>query len=118
MNQKPQGKAKPIEPTDGPRAHAGDSVYFNHAEHGAMSGKVLAAGAHGCTVKCDKGKHHKVRWNDMHGHKQRMERRASIIDQGEDGSICETEDGKRFFLQGNVEQNDDATSKMAKAYPR
>ncbi len=116
MNHKPQVKAKPIDPTDGPRAHPGDSVYFNHAQHGPMSGKVLASGAHGCTVKCDQGKHHKVRWGELHGHKQRVERKASIIDQGEDGSICETEDGKRFFLQGSLEEEEkDPTAKMAKA---
>jgi hypothetical protein len=113
VNQKPT--AKSVEPIEGRRAHPGDSVYFTHAEHGPMSGKVLASGVHGCTVKCDKGQHHKVRWGELHGYKQRMERKASIIDQGEDGSICETEDGKRFYLHGNVEQNDDATTKMTKA---
>ncbi len=109
--------AKKPDTSDGPRAHPGDEVYFRHAEHGPMSGKVLAAGAHGCTVKCPKGQSHKVRWADLHGHKQRAERHAKIIDQGEDGSICETEDGKRFYLQGDMPQDDeqDPVEKMTKA---
>lgn len=114
MNQKP----KPQQANDGPRAHPGDEVYFRHAEHGPMSGKVLAAGAHGCTVKCPKGQNHKVRWSDLHGHKQRAERHAKIIEQGEDGSICETEDGKRFYLAGDMpkdEPEQDPVEKMTKA---
>lgn len=92
-------KSQPISPT----AKAGDSVFFHHEKLGAHSGKVIASGKHGATVKDDDGKHHKVYWHDIKGHKARKITHAEIVDKGEDGYICKGEDGKRFFVQGDYE---------------
>lgn len=85
----------------GNRAHPGDHIYFHHDEAGPMSGRVVCCGAAGATVATEDGEHHKVHWHKMLGHKQRAERSARIIDEGEDGSICEDETGKRFYLHGS-----------------
>lgn len=86
-----------------PAAKVGDAVFFKHEKLGAHSGKVIASGKHGATVKDDSGEHHKVRWHEIQGHKARKVSRAEIIDKGEDGYICKGEDGKRFFVHGDYE---------------
>lgn len=97
---------KKKEAPDKQLARPGDHVFFQHPEKGPMSGHVVCCGKHGATVKCDTGEHHKVHWGRILGHKQRGERAAKIIDQGEDGSICEDQNGERFFLRGNMPDQD------------
>lgn len=109
MKNNQTDKSKPQEKKEAPDkqlARPGDHVFFQHPEKGPMSGHVVCCGKHGATVKCDTGEHHKVHWERILGHKQRGERAAKIIDQGEDGSICEDQNGERFFLRGNMPDQD------------
>lgn len=91
----------------GQRAHPGDHVFFHHDEAGPLSGHVLCCGKHGATVKDADGNHHKVRWERLLGHKKRADRSAKVIDEGEDGSICEDQDGRRFYLHGELPRDDE-----------
>jgi hypothetical protein len=89
MTQKPQQPAVS-------HAFAGDEVYFHKAGQPA-AGKVVCSGKHGCTVSHE-GKHHKVRWEHVLGHKKRAARRYHVEDQGEDGMIVRDDTGKRHFV--------------------
>lgn len=84
----------------------GDSIYFSDECGQAQHGIVAAAGKHGATVDCqdDHGKTttHLVRHSAIIGHRKRAERKLIVIDQGEDGSICADESGKRVFLRGDL----------------
>lgn len=93
--KKPE-KQKP----EAPRAQPGDHVFFQGGD-GPMAGQVLCCGKHGATVVCEGGQQHKVRWDKVVGHKQRAQRQVTVVDQGEDGAICEDETGKRFYLRGH-----------------
>lgn len=86
-----------------PTAKVGDSVFFKHDKLGSHSGKVIASGKHGATVKDDDGEHHQVHWHKIQGHKARAITKAEIVDKGEDGYICKGADGKRFFVRGDYE---------------
>lgn len=76
----------------------GDEVYFN-ARGQATVGKVLCVGRHGVTVAAD-GKHHKIKHDQVLGHKAKPISRATVLDEGLDGALIQDEDGKRRFVSG------------------
>ena len=78
------------------RAYPGDVVYF-HKSGSPVTGKVLAAGKHGCTVEHE-GQQHKVKWEHVSGHKSRAPQKYAVIDHGEDGMIVQNQHGHRRFL--------------------
>lgn len=91
---KPQQSAKPAEPVPG--VTVGDELYLHHPA-GPVVCKVVAHGAHGVTVDHG-GKHHKIRWERVLGHKKRATQAYKVIDEGEDGMIVEDAAGSRRFL--------------------
>lgn len=80
----------------GPRAHAGDEVFF-HKGGRPVSGKVVCTGKHGCTVEHE-GEHHKVKWEHVAGHKKRAVQRYHVLEQGEDGLIVQDASGARRYI--------------------
>lgn len=83
---------------------AGDHVYYQHPEHGLSSGEVLSTGRDGCNVRHGRGDggHDPVPWASLLGHKLRKQRKFTVLERGEDGSICEDENGQRVFLRGDM----------------
>lgn len=79
----------------------GDHVYYQHKLHGPLSGEILSHGEHGLTVK-NGTKNHQVYWNDILGHKERMDQNYTMIENGEDGSILEDKEGKRRYIEGQM----------------
>jgi hypothetical protein len=87
-----------------PSVLAGDSIYYKHPEHGGPHhGVVAGIGKDGMLVDADGGDEHQVLWDGYIAHRARAERKLTIVDRGEDGSIMEDENGKRVFVQGKVE---------------
>lgn len=80
----------------GPRAYAGDEVFF-HKGGQPVSGKVLCTGKHGCTVEHG-GEKHKVRWEHVAGHKKRAPQRYHVVEHGEDGLIVKDQTGKHRYV--------------------
>ena len=80
----------------GPRAYAGDEVFF-HKGGKPVSGKVLCTGKHGCMVE-HSGQRHKVKWHEVVGHKKRAMQRYHVIDQGEDGLIVSDSSGRTRYV--------------------
>lgn len=89
-----QGQVKQPEPRPG--VEVGDEVYFHHAD-GPRSGKVVAHGRHGCTIKADDA-HHKVPWKHLLGHKKRAPQQYRVVEEGDDGMIVEDKAGRRRFI--------------------
>lgn len=96
---------KPAEKEIGkPSVLTGDSIYYRHPEHGQPHhGVVAGMGKDGMLIDADGGGEHSVEWKDYIAHKARAERKLTIVDRGEDGSIMEDESGKRVFVQGSLE---------------
>ena len=94
----PAGRAikKPAPPLPG--CCPGDEVFFKGGGQ-AMSGRVVCHGKHGATVECG-GKHHKVRWEDVHGHKSRASSTFTVVERGESGAIVADGTGRRVFVAG------------------
>jgi len=87
-----------------PSVLAGDSIYYRHPETDAPHhGVVAGIGKHGMLVDADGGGEHRVHWGKYIAHRARAERKLTIVDRGEDGSIMEDEDGKRVFVHGALE---------------
>lgn len=80
----------------GPRAYAGDEVFF-HKGGQPVSGKVVCVGRHGCTVEHE-GKQHKVRHEHIVGHKKRAPQRYRVLEHGEDGLIVADSTGARRYV--------------------
>lgn len=80
----------------GPRANVGDEVFFHMGEHPA-SGRVVCTGKHGCMVDAG-GKQHKVKWEQIAGHKKRAMQRYRVLEQGEDGLIVVDGNGRRRYV--------------------
>lgn len=98
-----------------PSVTIGDSIYYKHPETSAAHhGVVAAIGKHGVTTDADGGGEHQVRWDSYLGHRKRAERKLTIVDRGEDGTIMEDEDGKRVFVRGSLE---DFEQPMEKSLP-
>lgn len=89
-------KTKASQQASVPRAYAGDEVFF-HKAGTPVSGKVVCVGQHGCTVEHE-GKHHKVKWEHLAGHKKRAQQRYRVLEQGEDGMIVADQTGRRRFV--------------------
>ena len=88
----------------------GDEIYFQHARHGPLTGRVVAVGRDGCQVAHElagEAKYLPVTWDAIHGHKARAQRQFALVDQGEDGAIVEDETGQRAFLRGELPAEDD-----------
>ena len=79
-----------------PCAHPGDEIFF-HKKGKPVSGKVVAAGRHGCIVDHE-GSHHRVRWEYVAGHKKRAVQRYHVVDHGEDGMIVRDQNGKHRYV--------------------
>lgn len=84
----------------------GDVIYYNHPDHGALSGSVISVGQHGCQVDGEHGVH-PVKWESLLGHKVRSERKFTLVESGEDGSIALDENGKRVFIAGQLPSDDE-----------
>ena len=98
MKEKPQQTPIPgIEPDD--------HVFFRHDAKGVASGRVVCHGKHGCTIDHE-GKHHRVYWSNVLGHKERKERSFNVVEHGEAGAIVEDEKGKRRFVSGALNDVD------------
>lgn len=96
----------------------GDSIYYKHPETGAAHHGVIASvGKHGVTTDADGGGEHQVRWESYLGHRKRTERRLTIVDRGEDGSIMRDEDGKLVYVRGQLTDAPDGEQDLAKAMP-
>ena len=80
----------------GPRAYAGDEVFF-HKGVRPVSGKVLCTGKHGCTIEHG-GQRHKVKWHDVVGHKKRAIQRYHVLEEGEDGLIVSDGSGRTRYV--------------------
>ena len=90
-----------------PSVLTGDSIYYKHPEHGGPHhGVVAGIGKHGMLVDADGGGEHQVEWGGYIAHRARAERKMTIVDKGEDGSIMEDENGKRVFVRGKIEDYD------------
>ena len=74
----------------------GDEVFFNHPS-GPLSGKVVACGQHGVTLKTGKIIH-KIKWPHILGHKKRNSQAYQITDSGEDGHLVTDASGKRRYI--------------------
>lgn len=102
MTFKPQKQKEPEPRGD---VEAGDHLYVHHQGQ-PCTGKVVCHGRHGVTVEIG-GQHHKVRWDKVLGHKQRIPQRYTIVDQGDDGMLVEDENGRRRFIATPNESKDD-----------
>ena len=101
-------KALPAAEPKRPSMEDGDQIYYRHPDTGAPHhGAVAAVGKHGVLVDADGGGEHKVRWADYIGHKARVQRKLTVIDRGEDGSICTDDAGRRVFIQGEIPDDDE-----------
>lgn len=100
---------KPPKPQAAPEPRAdvevGDHLYVHHLGQ-PCTGKVMAHGKHGVTVDVG-GQHHKVKWDKVLGHKQRIGQAYSIVDQGEDGMLVEEPGGRRRFIATPNESKED-----------
>lgn len=79
------------------KAARGDEVYFHHKGE-PKSGKVLAAGRHGCTVDHG-GTQHKLKWEHVAGHKTRAPLNYKVLEEGEDGLIVGDEHGRKRLVR-------------------
>jgi hypothetical protein len=95
-------------PAPNPNVIDGDVLYFQHKDHGALSGRVHAVGKDGVTVAHETGEDgfHRVPWADVLGHKERRARKLTLVERGEDGAIAEDEDGKRVFVEGEIPEEE------------
>ncbi len=95
----------------------GDHVYYQHPQHGLSSGEVSGQpGRNGFHVRHAERGVEPVRYEQMLGHKLRRARKFTVVDRGEDGSICHDEDGNRVFLR-NVGEPAPGAERFAKAHP-
>ena len=79
-----------------------DHVFYQHAQHGTGSGRVLSVGNDGFTVEHEAGPA-VVLWDGFLGHKKRSNRNYRVVDQGDDGAIVEDVlTGDKQFLAGEI----------------
>lgn len=103
MNTFKPKKAK--EPEQRGDVEVGDDLYVHH-EGQPCTGKVVCHGRHGVTVSIG-DKHHKVKWDRVLGHKQRIPQRYNVIDHGEDGMLVQDSGGRRRFIATPNESKED-----------
>lgn len=100
-----------------PSVAHGDSIYYRHPETGAAHhGVVAAIGRDGVRVDADGGGEHCITWDGYLGHRKRVDRRLTIVDRGEDGTIMRDEAGKLVFVRGGLDDIE-ADEPIAKAVP-
>ena len=99
-----------------PRAdvEVGDELYVHH-EGQPCTGCVVAHGRHGVTVDVS-GKHHKLKWDKVLGHKTRAQQRYDVIEQGEDGMLVQDAQGRRRYVAIPPESKEDPM--VAKSFGR
>lgn len=97
---KPKSKPKKAEEVERPDVELHDDIYFRHAA-GPKVGRVVAHGKHGATVHAD-GEHHKVRWENVLGHKVKVRPDVRVVDQGVDGMIVQDPAGRRRYVHDPV----------------
>ena len=103
-------------PVARPSLSLGDHVYY-HQDGKPCHGVVAAVGADGFTTDSEDGEH-KVRWNQFLGHRKRAQRRLTIVDRGEDGSIMQDEDGRHLYVHGSLDDHlPEPEEPMSKAMP-
>jgi len=92
---------------DGQTRHAArdDEVFF-HKGGTPVSGKVLAAGRHGCTVEHE-GERHKIKWEFIAGHKKRAPMNYTVHEKGEDGLIVADQHGQKRLVRIPPEARED-----------
>lgn len=100
---KHQTPAKAPEPRGD--VEVGDHLYVHHGGQ-PCTGRVICHGAHGVTVEVG-GKHQRVKWDKVLGHKQRVPQRYSIVDHGEDGMLVEDAKGRRRYIGTPNESKED-----------
>lgn len=79
-------------------ANKDDEVFFHH-KGTPKSGKVLAAGRHGCHVAEKDGTKHKLKWQHVAGHKSRAPQNYEVHEEGEDGLIVADEKGRKRLVR-------------------
>lgn len=97
-----------------PGVDVGDHIYVQHRGQHCV-GVVCAHGKHGATVEID-GKHHKIKWKGVLGHKKRAQANYNVVDEGEDGMLVEDAHGKRKFIAMPNEAKEDPM--VAKSFGR
>ena len=115
---KPVTSIKPSnEQAEKPSVLAGDSIYYRHPETDAPHhGVVAGIGKDGMLVDADGGGEHGVAWDRFLAHRARADRKLTIVDRGEDGSIMEDENGKRVFVQGKLDDYIPPEPELAKSF--
>jgi hypothetical protein len=88
-----------------PGVEVGDHMYV-HLPDGPCTGRVVAHGRHGLTAEVD-GKHHRVTWDKVLGHKQRIPQRYEILDHGEDGMLVQDANGRKRYVNIPPESQED-----------
>lgn len=90
-----------------PRAdvEVGDHLYIHHQGQ-PCTGCVVAHGRHGVTVDVG-GKHHKLKWDKVLGHKTRSQQRYDVIEHGEDGMLVQDAQGRRRYVAIPNESKED-----------
>lgn len=97
-----------------PGVDVGDHIYVQHRGQHCV-GVVCAHGKHGATVEID-GKHHKIKWKGVLGHKKRAQANYNVVDEGEDGMLVEDAHGKRKFIATPNDAKEDPM--VAKSFGR
>src|SRR5579862_682524 len=97
---KPGAKRETEEELPTPDVERGDEVYFRHPKHGPVHGKVMAHGRDGCVIDCAHDqKRYRVRWEQVLGHRVKVQQGYTIVDQGEDGFIAADPSGRRRYIE-------------------
>lgn len=99
------GQPKLKEPEPKPGIEVGDELYVHHRGQ-PCAGRVACHGQHGVTCEID-GKHAKVPWDKVLGHKRRVALQGDVVDQGEDGMIVQDKSGRRRFIAVPNEATED-----------
>lgn len=103
MTFKPQARKKELEPRGD--VELGDEIYIHHQGQ-PCTGVVRSHGRHGVTVDVAGGRH-KVKWDNVLGHKRRAAQKYNVVDHGEDGMLVEDPGGKRRFIAVPNEAKED-----------
>lgn len=93
------------EPEPKPGIEVDDHLYVHHQGQ-PCTGRVVCHGRHGVTVDVG-GKHAKVTWDKVLGHKRRVALQGDVVDQGEDGMIVQDKSGRRRFIAVPNESTED-----------
>ncbi len=105
---------RPKDPEPKPGVIVGDEVFVRHPR-GDCSARVVATGKHGITATIG-GKPHRVKWENVLGHKARTALHYNIVERGEDGHLVEDAGGARRFI--NIPNEAKADPLIVKALPK